>query len=77
MGFFSDFLDDVLGFDPPPKPPKPARAAPPTPTERTGDTGEITVGVDEARELRGSTTRTNRSLFFDEEQDYLGVGLNV
>ena len=78
MGFFSDFFDDVLGFDPPPEP-KVTKPRPPAPTRRTA-TSNVITGVDATRSFTGQESagaaRTDRTLLVDDEDD-IGVGLNV
>lgn len=77
----SKVMDDWFGFDPPPEPPEPKDPVRPAPTRRTA-TANVQTGVDATRRFSqgtgtGSSTRTTRSLVVTDDEDELGVGLNV
>ena len=75
----SDIMDDWFGFDPPPPVPEAADPARPAPTRRTA-TSNVVTGVDATREFGSSSdssTRTSRTLLVEDEEDSLGVGINV
>lgn len=77
----SNFMDDVLGIDPPPEPPEAKDPVRPPPVRRVA-TSNVAVGVDRRRKLLGQNTggssKSSRSLVVDNDDALgLGVGLNV
>lgn len=75
----SSILDDWFGFDPPPPVPEPKTPARPAPTRKVA-TSNVATGVDARRDLTGQgagSSRTSRTLLVDDDDDILGVGINV
>ena len=76
----SDVMDDWFGFDPPPELPEPATPTPPAPTRRVA-TSNVVTGVDNTRKFSrptsGGSSVASRNLLVAEDDDDLGVGINV
>lgn len=75
----SSIMDDWFGLDPPPPVPKAKTPARPAPTRRVA-TSNVAVGVDAKRSLEekgAGSSRTSRTLLVDDDDDVLGVGINV
>lgn len=76
----ADVMDDWFGFDPPPELPEPKTPQRPAPTRRVA-TSNVVTGVDNTRKFSQPTTGgssvAQRNLLVQEDEDDLGVGINV